>query len=276
MPEKGIHMYNFFSYDAEAKPGTHAPKGAPFLTECIPEEQNAELTAVFAETDRIAQQAQVSCLFALILRLALFSALALTVVAIEVRNDPKSITGLLIALGISVLTAGAMIAYQRRRNRRYAAQMESCEQQLRALLRKAAAYFRVPADAVELDCISTPEQDANDPPAPGNQSAIGRAIPLYAFTEGNNICLVSARAKYRIPKEQIGQITPIWRYRTLVNWNKEATYHSPAYQQFEIKKMDNGTLSVISGKIEIASPDGGLFLVIPNYDLEAFHRLAGL
>lgn len=100
---------------------------------------------------------------------------------------------------------------------------------------------------------------------------------LWAFIRENDLCLADVYGVWEIPLSSIRSVEyDDSNYMLFPNWFKEEPYDSEIYRQYEVRNDGMGRYMTKTYRVTINDPKGDFYILIPDYDGQAFMDLTGI
>ena len=103
-----------------------------------------------------------------------------------------------------------------------------------------------------------------------------RNRPIWAFREGEALCLTDNDQVWAIPLSALTKMTWVKKRAVCVGWNKEESEGEYPYKAFVSRRNQYGRYACKCFRVEIHAPQGDYFLLLPGYEQEFFSTLTGL
>lgn len=144
-------------------------------------------------------------------------------------------------------------------------------------LAEAKAALLIPENAMDLDVLG--ERFIMKNGEPKHKSFDGFSdylnLDLFAYAEGGNLVLASTEAVWEIPLTALRGAERTKKL-SFAGWNKQKPYDHKDYRKYKIVLNQFGMYFARCYNVKISDIRGEYFLLIPEYDAEAFFEMTGL
>lgn len=275
--------YNFFGVDVTKGGSSHAFAGAEFTLRSASPEQEQALSELESEREALEQKSTLPAPFGLakfliwLVWVILFCGI---IQGGDFAGGYRRVPALYWLCGICFVIWLLLFLWEKRRQKRTAGSAESDAYTERgeSLLQNAQETLGIPADAVSIDVLGehyTVKKDGSL-----HHKSIGLAeylnADLWAFVCDGNLYLADISTVWEIPLTSLRSITREKKRYNFPNWNKAEAYHSAKYKPYQITTNQFGQYFARCYRVEIADVRGEFYLLIPEYDGEAFMALTHL
>ena len=142
---------------------------------------------------------------------------------------------------------------------------------------KVKAELGIPEDAVDMDFFSNFYREGPDGVfsiKPFNFMT----LEMFAFSDGENLCVADFNNVYSIPKSNITSVEKIEEEITVLGWSKEESFDSETYAEYGFTENEAGFIVMpYYYSVKVNTDDGEEFaFLIPPYELGAFTELSGM
>ena len=159
-----------------------------------------------------------------------------------------------------------------------APETQALNEQAEKLLRQSCESLGIPESAIDLDILA--ERFVMRNGTPKHKSLDGfndyLNLNLYAYVQDGSLFLADTETIWEIPCSALRSMKIVKQRCSFADWHKSEPYNSGAYKQYKITVNQFGTLFARCFQIEIADAKGDFYLLIPNYEADAFSTLTGL
>ncbi len=144
-------------------------------------------------------------------------------------------------------------------------------------LAEAKAALHIPENAVDLDVFG--ERFILKNGEPKHKSLDGFSdylnLDLFAFAEDGSLFLASAEAVWEIPLTALRSAERTKKL-SFAGWNKQKPYNHKDYRKYKVTVNQFGMYFARCWRVNILDSKGEFYLLIPEYDADAFSALTGL
>lgn len=275
--------YNFFGINVTKGSSTGEIAGAAFAVRSVPKEQNQAMEELESEYETLEQKSSLPAPLGLVkflcglVWLILFCAIIQSDDFAEVYHRVPAFYWI---CGICFAVWMLLLLWEKRRRKRTAKSAESaaCAERGESLLQNVQETLGIPADAVSIDVLA--EQYTVKKDGALHHKSIGLAeyfnADLRAFAADGNLYLADITTVWEIPLTALRSVTREKKRYNFPNWNKEEAYNAAKYKPFQITTNQFGHYFARCYRAEIADTRGEFYLLIPEYDWEAFTALTHL
>ena len=141
---------------------------------------------------------------------------------------------------------------------------------------KVKAELGIPESASDMDFLSFFYREDENGPFPIKPFDF-MTMEMFAFSDGDNLCIADYNDVYSINKSNIKSIEKIEKETTLLGWSKDEPFDSEKYAEYEISENDEGFIVIpYYYSVRIDTNEEEFELVIPPYELEAFKQITDI
>ena len=275
-------MKNLFGTDITDGAENGKPVGESFIVRRTDAGQDAEIEAYceqFAEAER---KSSLPAPLGLLKAVCLFGwaiPLCGMISAGSFAEGYRRVPWLFWICGICFIIWIALWIYEKKLQKQTAdaPETKALNERAEALLRNVREQLGVPDSAMDLDVLG--ERFVMKNGVPKHKSFDGfneyLNLDLYAFVQDGSLFLASTDAVWEIPCSALRGVHRTKRM-SFAGWHKAEPHTARSYKKYKITVNQFGTYFAHCVQIEIADARGDFYLLIPEYDAEAFIELTGL
>lgn len=276
-------IYNFFGIDVTKGNDSRDFAGAEFTVRRAPAEQDQALEALESERETLERNSSLPAPLGLVKFLCWLCWIILGCAIIsggDFAEGYRRVPAFYWICGICFAIWLPLFIWEKRRQKQTAksAESEAYIEQGESLLQSAQETLGIPADAVSIDILG--EHYAVKKDGSLRHKSIGLAeylnVDLWAFVAEGNLYLADIGTVWEIPLTALRSITREKKHYNFPNWNKPEAHDSAKYKSFHITTNQFGQYFARCFRVEIADARGEFYLLIPEYDGEAFMALTHL
>ncbi len=159
-----------------------------------------------------------------------------------------------------------------------ASEFETLLGRMKLLLEQRKAELGIPESAAGIDFLA--EQYITENGIPKHISIDGVSdylnLERYAYVENGSLFLANAAEVMEIPLSSLRSMKKLKQLCSFADWNKSEPHTDKRFRRFRIKVSRGGVYSVHCCQIAVADARGDCYLLIPEYEADAFSVLTGL
>ncbi len=262
------------------------PDGSEFIVRRAEEAVKLRLSEMDREDDNVEKTANFPMwlrnVFAIVLSIGLF----LLGIAIKLMGEDEMDYEFAVACGFwyfigfgagLVLLSVLFFILQRVRNRSVmnSTAVREHRERYKRVRREALDSMLVPSDAVSVDILAYPYRIKNGRVRGTLPANCFLNLPLYAFRDGEALCLADVSYVVRIPYDSIVSLSRICSRTAFMGWNKGESFKKGEFKPYRIRTNSYGQMFVRSCyRLELRGSEQ-LALVFPPYEFEILAPMLG-
>ena len=148
----------------------------------------------------------------------------------------------------------------------------------KAFLDKGKQALGVPDSAIEIDLLAERYVMQNGVPKHKSIDALNEYLNLSfdAFAQDGCLYLADGMELWEIPLASLRRMHRLKPRFCFADWNKTAHYNDKKYKPYKITVNQFGSYFAHCYHIDISDRKGDFYLLIPDYDADAFSAMTGL
>lgn len=148
---------------------------------------------------------------------------------------------------------------------------------IKQLAEQAKKEMGIPDSAIGIDVLGEQYVTKNGVPKHISAEDGGEYLNLerYAYVQDGSLFLANAAEVMEIPLASLRSMRYMDRRYSFADWNKSEPHNAKKYRRCKVQ-LSGGVYSAHCFQIDIADARGSFYLLIPDYEAEAFSALTGL
>ncbi len=145
-------------------------------------------------------------------------------------------------------------------------------------LAKAQKELGLPDSAIEIDVLAERFVMKDGEPQHKRYDPLNEYYNYScdAYVQDGSLFLAYGAELWKIPLASLRAVKRLKHRASFGDWNKDAPYNAKMYKRYKITVNEFGTYYAHCYQVEIADSKGEFYLLIPDYDMDAFSELTGL
>lgn len=182
----------------------------------------------------------------------------------------------------AVCCAGWLALFIRKKTRLKKAitspEFQSMTDRMEEIVTRSKTALGVPDSAIDIDMLSEHFVIKDGMPKHKAYDALNDYLNLSfsAFVQDGCLYLASGAELWEIPLTSLRTMKRLKPRFSFEDWYKDEPYNGKTYKPYKITRNQFGTYFAHCYQIEIADIKGDFYLLIPDYDADAFSKLTGL
>ena len=150
--------------------------------------------------------------------------------------------------------------------------------QIEDIVNRSKTALGVPDSAIDIDILAEHFVMKDGEPKHKSFDALNDYLNLSfcAFVQDGSFCLASGAERWEIPLTSLRSMKRLKQRFSFSDWYKDVPYNDKQYRPYKITVNQFGSYFAHCYQVTISDIKGEFYLLIPDYDAEAFSALTGL
>lgn len=268
-------MKNIFGFDKNSQ----TPDGRSFVIRSVAKEQQDAFEVNSEQFEQLEKKSSLPVWLTVLefLCVLLFVTVAASVLSMDFKTAWHNASGLIVAGGISGITALCLFLYKKRREKKTQPEASALLERAISVNTDAAKELHFPAQTLPTDILTFMYKEKNGKTKLRTSPfADYILVETQVFFEDGMLCISDFQDVYGIPVSEIVRMEQRKKRIMATGWNKMQEPTDKYFKQYRLTVNAYGTIFMKPYIMTIKHGDEDFELFIPPYEMEKICSLCGL